>query len=64
MKGPYIAEGSLLEQPTHRDMEADISGPEKVMDCVAKALDTDSERFDVRMGNGAEHVVVAELLYR
>lgn len=64
VKSEYIQKGSLREQPMYRNIITDVIEPEALMSCVAKALGIDVQSLKVRLENGVERGIVAELLYR
>jgi putative transposase len=64
VKNEYLEQGSLREQPVYRDMITEKVSPKLVLERVARVLDADVQTFAVRLGNGMNRGIMAELLYR
>lgn len=60
----YLEESSLREQPMYRGLVVRVLPPKIVMSKVADALNVQVESLSVRLGNGENRGIVAELLYR
>ena len=64
VRGEYLENGSLSEQPTYREMVGKFIAADEVLTCVAKTLGVDIDRARVRLGGSIERGIIAELLYR
>jgi putative transposase len=64
VKSEHLNEASLREQPAYRHIIAKTIPPELIMTRVAEALGVDVQSLSVRLGNGVNRGIAAELLYR
>lgn len=64
VKGEYVEEGSLREQPVYREMVTPVLAPGVVLNCTVKVLGMRPRDLSRRMGSGVDRGIVAELLYR
>jgi putative transposase len=64
VKSKHLEEASLREQPMYRGLIAKVIPPKIIMSKVAGALNVQVESLSVRLGNGENRGIVAELLYR
>jgi hypothetical protein len=64
VKGKHLEQKSLREQPTYRGLVTKVIPPDILMRRVADALSVRVESFSIRMGNGVNRGIIAELLYR
>jgi putative transposase len=64
VKGEYLKQGSLHEQPPYRNLVAKTIKPERVIACCAEALGTEANQLKVRSGDGTIRGIVADMLYQ
>jgi hypothetical protein len=64
VKSEYVDNASLREQPMYRDLMAKVIPPDKLMASVASSLGVEVQTFSLRLGDGINRGIVAELLYR
>jgi len=64
VKSEYLEDASFREQPMYRDLMANVIPPDILMASVASSMDVDVQTFSLRLGDGINRGIVAELLYR
>jgi hypothetical protein len=64
VRGEYLENGSLSEQPIYREMASKKIASDNVLTCVVKALGVDIDHVCARLGSSVERGIIAELLYR
>jgi putative transposase len=64
VKSGYLEDASTREQPMYRELVAKVIPPNTILTTVARALHVEARIFSLRLGNGINRGIVAELLYR
>ena len=64
VKSEYVDSVSLREQPMSRDLMAKVIPPDKLMASVASSMGVEVQTFSLRLGDGINRGIVAELLHR